>query len=107
MFERFSRSARMAIVIAQEDARELRSPTIEVEHVLLGLLSQCEAELRGVLAASGLTHAGVTQALADNGKSAPLGAGGAPGRGRGRGGRDPRPGKGVGDFLGAGPGRAG
>ncbi|MEU0875756.1 Clp protease N-terminal domain-containing protein [Nocardia brasiliensis] len=74
MFERFSRSARMAIVIAQEDARELRSPTIEVEHVLLGLLSQCEAELRGVLAASGLTHAGVTQALADNGKSAPLGA---------------------------------
>ncbi|WP_280464825.1 Clp protease N-terminal domain-containing protein, partial [Nocardia brasiliensis] len=79
MFERFSRSARMAIVIAQEDARELRSPTIEVEHVLLGLLSQCEAELRGVLAASGLTHAGVTQALADNGKSAPLGAGGGAG----------------------------
>ncbi|WP_280404984.1 Clp protease N-terminal domain-containing protein, partial [Nocardia brasiliensis] len=78
MFERFSRSARMAIVIAQEDARELRSPTIEVEHVLLGLLSQCEAELRGVLAASGLTHAGVTQALADNGKSAPLGAGAPP-----------------------------
>ncbi|WP_280448288.1 Clp protease N-terminal domain-containing protein, partial [Nocardia brasiliensis] len=65
MFERFSRSARMAIVIAQEDARELRSPTIEVEHVLLGLLSQCEAELRGVLAAAGLTHAGVTQALAE------------------------------------------
>ncbi|WP_280392161.1 Clp protease N-terminal domain-containing protein [Nocardia brasiliensis] len=89
MFERFSRSARMAIVIAQEDARELRSPTIEVEHVLLGLLSQCEAELRGVLAASGLTHAGVTQALADNGKSAPLGGGGGGGRGRGR--RAPTP----------------
>ncbi|WP_280453522.1 Clp protease N-terminal domain-containing protein [Nocardia brasiliensis] len=95
MFERFSRSARMAIVIAQEDARELRSPTIEVEHVLLGLLSQCEAELRGVLAASGLTHAGVTQAVADNGKSAPLGGGGGGGGGAaGEGQTPPRQGNG-------------
>ncbi|QIS06433.1 Clp protease [Nocardia brasiliensis] len=74
MFERFSRAARTAVVIAQEDARELRSPTIEVQHLLLGLLAQGEADLRGVLAAAGLTHAGVMRALADNGKNAPLGA---------------------------------
>ncbi|WP_405160443.1 Clp protease [Nocardia sp. NBC_01499] len=73
MFERFTKSARTAIVMAQEDARELRSPTIEVEHVLLGLLSQSEDDLKALLADVGLTHAGVMSTLDVQGKSEPLG----------------------------------
>ncbi|MEV0033106.1 Clp protease N-terminal domain-containing protein [Nocardia sp. NPDC050793] len=74
MFERFSRSARTAVVIAQEDARELRSPSIEVEHVLLGLLAQGEPELKALLADAGLTHEGVLSALNAKGRGEPLGA---------------------------------
>ncbi|WP_405178414.1 Clp protease [Nocardia sp. NBC_01377] len=73
MFERFSRSARTAVVFAQEDARELRSSTIEMEHVLLGLLAQAEPELKELLAEVGVTHDGVKQALAQRGAGDPLG----------------------------------
>ncbi|WP_378734276.1 Clp protease N-terminal domain-containing protein [Nocardia brasiliensis] len=73
MFERFTRSAKTAVVTAQEDARALRSPSIEVEHVLLGLLSQSEPELQALLADAGLTHDGVMSALAARGKFEPLG----------------------------------
>ncbi|WP_280253041.1 Clp protease N-terminal domain-containing protein [Nocardia abscessus] len=74
MFERFTRSARTAIVVAQEDARELRSSTIDVEHVLLGLLAQGEPELAALLADAGLTHEGVLRTLSEQGKGDPLGA---------------------------------
>ncbi|MEV5836454.1 Clp protease N-terminal domain-containing protein [Nocardia sp. NPDC052112] len=74
MFERFSRSARTAIVIAQEDARELRAPRIEVEHVLLGLLSQGEPELRALLEEAGLTRRDVLETLGGQAKGQPLGA---------------------------------
>ncbi|WP_225731582.1 MULTISPECIES: Clp protease N-terminal domain-containing protein [unclassified Nocardia] len=74
MFERFSRSAKTAIVIAQEDARELRAPRIEVEHVLLGLLSQGEPELKQLLAEAGLTHKGAMERLRQAGNGIPLGA---------------------------------
>ncbi|WP_067844630.1 Clp protease N-terminal domain-containing protein [Nocardia lijiangensis] len=74
MFERFSRTARTAVVIAQEDARELRSPSIEVEHVLLGLLAHGEPELKALLADAGLTHESVLSALNAKGRGEPLGA---------------------------------
>lgn len=75
MFERFSRSARLAVVVAQEEARELRSPRIDVEHLLLGLLAQSEQGVPALLAEqAGLTRASVRQALVDEGASAPLGA---------------------------------
>ncbi|MEV2220755.1 Clp protease [Nocardia vinacea] len=74
MFERFSRSARTAIVIAQEDARELRAPRIEVEHVLLGLLAQGEPELKTLLEEAGLTHREVLKTLGQQAKGQPLGA---------------------------------
>ncbi|MFI9510628.1 Clp protease N-terminal domain-containing protein [Nocardia sp. NPDC052566] len=64
MFERFSRQARTAVIVAQEDARELRSRNIDVEHVLLGLLSESEHELKELLAEAGLTHEGVVRRLA-------------------------------------------
>ncbi|WP_194831967.1 Clp protease N-terminal domain-containing protein [Nocardia sp. XZ_19_369] len=74
MFERFTKSAKMAVVSAQEDARELRSSSIEIEHVLLGLLSQGEDDLKALLADAGITHDSVTSALAKRGKGEPLGA---------------------------------
>ncbi|UAK33436.1 Clp protease [Nocardia asteroides] len=74
MFERFTRSARTAIVVAQEDARALRASNIDVEHVLLGLLAQGEPELTALLADAGLTHEGVIRTLSDQGKGDPLGA---------------------------------
>ncbi|MEU8896625.1 Clp protease N-terminal domain-containing protein [Nocardia sp. NPDC048505] len=64
MFERFSKSARVAVVDAQETARMLGSTTIDVEHVLLGLLAAGDAELEELLAAAGLTHDGVLAQLA-------------------------------------------
>ncbi|RJO76531.1 Clp protease [Nocardia panacis] len=78
MFERFSRTARTSIVIAQEETRALRSPRIEVEHVLLGLLAEGDPELLALLEQAGITHDGVVAALqptvgADN-AAAPLGA---------------------------------
>ena len=74
MFERFSRAARTVIVIAQEDARELRAPRIEVEHVLLGLLAQGEPELKTLLEEAGLTHREVLKTLGQQAKGQPLGA---------------------------------
>ncbi|MGW5729053.1 Clp protease N-terminal domain-containing protein [Nocardia beijingensis] len=73
MFERFSRSARTAIVVAQEDARELHASNIEVEHVLLGVLAQAEPELTTLLAEAGLTRDSVRRALAEQGNGIPLG----------------------------------
>lgn len=74
MFERFSRTAKTAVVMAQEEARELRSRSIEVEHVLLGVLAQAEKPLIDLLAAAGVTHDGVRQRLAETGRGEPLGA---------------------------------
>ncbi|MET9025309.1 Clp protease N-terminal domain-containing protein [Nocardia sp. NPDC004168] len=73
MFERFSRSARTAIIVAQEDARELHASNIEVEHVLLGVLAHAEPELAALLADAGLTRDGVRSALAEQGNGIPLG----------------------------------
>ncbi|WP_280481438.1 Clp protease N-terminal domain-containing protein [Nocardia cyriacigeorgica] len=73
MFERFSKHARLAVVVAQEEARQLRAPEIRVEHLLLGVLSQAEPAMKDALAAAGLTHEQAIAALAEDGKNAPLG----------------------------------
>ncbi|WP_433730936.1 Clp protease N-terminal domain-containing protein [Nocardia sp. CA-129566] len=73
MFERFSRAAKIAIISAQEDARELRSPRIEVEHVLLGVLSQGEPELKTLLEEMGVTHRDALKTLGQQRKGQPLG----------------------------------
>ncbi|NEW39462.1 Clp protease [Nocardia cyriacigeorgica] len=73
MFERFTKNAKMAVVVAQEEARQLRAPEIRVEHVLLGVLSQAEPAMKDMLAAAGLTHDGVAASLAEEGKNEPLG----------------------------------
>jgi ATP-dependent Clp protease ATP-binding subunit ClpA len=55
MFERFSRSARVAVVLAQEEARELKAREIGPEHVLVGALQSAGHDLSAVLAGYGLT----------------------------------------------------
>ncbi len=54
MFERFSQSARQAVVLAQTEAKELGHPSLGTEHLLLGLLHQPEDPSVDVLVSSGL-----------------------------------------------------
>ena len=55
MFERFSRNARVAVVLAQEEARELNADEIRPEHLLVGVLQSAGRDLSGVLGGYGLT----------------------------------------------------
>jgi ATP-dependent Clp protease ATP-binding subunit ClpA len=65
MFERFTRDARMVVKDAETEARELGSPAIEAEHLLLALSRRDPATAVGqVLAEAGLDHDHVTDALA-------------------------------------------
>jgi ATP-dependent Clp protease ATP-binding subunit ClpA len=64
MFERFTRQARAAVKDAEAEARELGSPTIEAEHLLLALTRQDPATAVGqALAEAGLDHDRVSEAL--------------------------------------------
>lgn len=77
MFERFAKDARMTVVAAQEQARELHSPEIRVEHLLLGLLEQGEPRLQALLEESGLTLDAVQGCLGAASADEPLGPGDA------------------------------
>ncbi len=55
MFERFTRHARVAVVLAQEEARELRTREIAPQHLLLGILQSAGNDLSSVLSGHGLT----------------------------------------------------
>jgi ATP-dependent Clp protease ATP-binding subunit ClpA len=64
MFERFTRQARAAVKDAEAEARELGSPTIDAEHLLLALTRQDPATAVGrALAEAGLDHDRVSRAL--------------------------------------------
>ncbi len=73
MFERFTKTARFAVVGAHEQARELKSPRIDVEHVLLGVLSTADKNLTSLLVDAGLTFDGVRAQVAENRRSEALG----------------------------------
>jgi ATP-dependent Clp protease ATP-binding subunit ClpA len=64
MFERFSRNARVAVVLAQEEARELEADEIRPEHLLVGVLQSAGRDLSRVLAGQGLTAEMVRERLA-------------------------------------------
>jgi ATP-dependent Clp protease ATP-binding subunit ClpA len=64
MFERFSRNARVSVVLAQEEARELGAQEIRPEHVLVGVLQSAGRDLSAVLAAFGLRPDVVRERLA-------------------------------------------
>ncbi|MGO9153259.1 Clp protease N-terminal domain-containing protein [Mycobacterium sp.] len=55
MFERFTRQARVAVVLAQEEARELCTREIAPQHLLLGILQTAGHDLSAVLSGYGLT----------------------------------------------------
>jgi ATP-dependent Clp protease ATP-binding subunit ClpA len=57
VFERFTRHARAAVVLAQEEARELRSREfgIRPQHLLLGVLQAAGNDLSTMLSGYGLT----------------------------------------------------
>jgi len=64
MFERFTREARFVVTTAEDEARELGSPTIEAEHLLLAMTRlDPTTAVGGVLADQGLTHEDMREAL--------------------------------------------
>lgn len=73
MFERFAKAARYAVVLAQEEARTLRSPKIDVEHLLLGLAAGPDEGIRKVLADGGITPAKIRESLSRTRSAEPLG----------------------------------
>jgi len=64
MFERFTRAARVAVVSAQEDARELHADEIRPEHLLLGILHSAGPGLSTMLGGYGLTAEALRSRLA-------------------------------------------
>ncbi|GAA0390043.1 Clp protease N-terminal domain-containing protein [Streptomyces luteireticuli] len=55
MFERFTKEARIAVVVAQEEARLLNHPRIGAEHLLLAITTRTGAPGTGTLARLGIT----------------------------------------------------
>jgi ATP-dependent Clp protease ATP-binding subunit ClpA len=55
MFERFTRAARVAVVLAQEEARELHTREITPQYLLLGIVQAAGNDLSAVLGGYGLT----------------------------------------------------
>lgn len=64
MFEQFSRPARIAVMLAQEEARALNVDEIRPEHLLVGVLRSAKPDLSGVLGRYGLTAEDVRARLA-------------------------------------------
>lgn len=73
MFEKFAKAARYAVVLAQEEARMLRAPNIDVEHLLLGLAACPDDGIRKVLAGGGITSATIRESLSRKRSTEPLG----------------------------------
>jgi ATP-dependent Clp protease ATP-binding subunit ClpA len=63
MFERFTDQCRQAIVLAQEEARQLSHDHIGTEHVLAGLLREERGAAARVLEASGVNQDAVRQQI--------------------------------------------
>ncbi|GII20640.1 hypothetical protein Pme01_02370 [Planosporangium mesophilum] len=56
MFERFTTEARQLVVLAQQEARELKHPSIGTEHLLLALLDSGSGGAHVILREAGLTR---------------------------------------------------
>ena len=67
MFERFSRTARVAVVLAQEEARDLGSDEIRPEHLLIAVLQSAGSGLGALLTGYGLTVQDLRSRLAPAG----------------------------------------
>ncbi|WP_278312418.1 Clp protease N-terminal domain-containing protein [Lolliginicoccus levis] len=65
MFERFARTARAGVVLAQEEARDAGSATITPTHLLIGILGTLDSAERDALASTGLTAEGIRASATD------------------------------------------
>jgi ATP-dependent Clp protease ATP-binding subunit ClpA len=63
MFERFTNPARHVVVLAQEEARDLRHNYIGTEHLLLGLLGEPDGVAARALGRFGMSLAGTREEL--------------------------------------------
>ncbi|HVQ99599.1 MAG TPA: Clp protease N-terminal domain-containing protein [Mycobacterium sp.] len=66
MFERLNREARIAVVSAQEEARELMAREMNSQHLLLGVVEAAGDELSTVLGDYGLTAGVIRARLAES-----------------------------------------
>ena len=66
MFERFARNARVAVMLAQEEARELGEREPGPQHLLLGVLQAAGEDLSAVVSGYGLTADVVRARLAES-----------------------------------------
>ena len=76
MFERFTKRARQAIVVAQDEARGLNHDYIGTEHILLGLLGEADSVAARVLHQLGISLQGVradVEAIIGRGEQSPGG----------------------------------
>ncbi len=73
MFERFAKAAKYAVVVAQEEAREMRSPSVAVEHMLLGIAASPDQGVRKVLEDNGITARSIRESLVNRQSGEPLG----------------------------------
>jgi ATP-dependent Clp protease ATP-binding subunit ClpC len=76
MFERFSDRARRAVVLAQEEARNLKHGYIGTEHILLGLIAESQGLAARALQQNGIDLSVVRAeviAITESGTSSPAG----------------------------------
>ncbi|MUM19857.1 MULTISPECIES: Clp protease N-terminal domain-containing protein [unclassified Mycobacteroides] len=72
MFEKFQKSAKVAVVLSQEEAREMDESRIGAEHVLVGVLESAGESLSVVLGGYGLTADAVRDRLRAGTQEPPL-----------------------------------
>jgi ATP-dependent Clp protease ATP-binding subunit ClpA len=65
VFERFARNTRVAVMLAQEEARELSDRETGSQHLLLGILQAAGEELSAALTGFGLTAEAVRARLTE------------------------------------------
>ncbi|WP_349269968.1 Clp protease [Mycolicibacterium parafortuitum] len=65
MFERFSRNARAAVLLAQQNARELGDERIGPEHLLFAVVQSAGRDLSATLAGYGVTVEEIRHRIAD------------------------------------------
>lgn len=70
MFERFGRHARVAVVLAQEEAKDLSAKLIGPEHLVAGIVQSASRELLDELAGVGMTVDSVREQLGANASGA-------------------------------------
>ncbi|BAX99426.1 putative ATP-dependent Clp protease [Mycobacteroides stephanolepidis] len=72
MFEKFQKSAKVAVVLSQEEAREMDESRIGAEHVLIGVLDSAGGPLLDLLGGYGLTADAVRDRLRAGSQEPPL-----------------------------------